>query len=393
MFANSSNLNTTSASSAANPASSASDIAAESALFHTLFAMPATMNTINQDFCLFDADESSFDYPLFNGASVATTKSSKTSQPNSNSANSLNFFNNPLCTPQTPSIDLASSLPANSQSAGFGFDSCSAFLDDSTLTQQQQQALIDTPFTPYLDTPALLNTPLETPYLADFGLNDVEVKLEASAPLFSDFTFDFAFDNVYTIEPNMLLPVEPKSTLPSPSLSDSTLSSPPSSPFKDSETEFAHDDESDHVFVPSRSAALVSGLKRKAHTTIDTDFLAEKLRPITGHDYAAMKKAPAAKRFSCSHPGCDRRFARLFNLHTHEKTHDPVQSRPFLCSEAGCAKAFSRKHDLQRHEASVHKGERNFACSNCHKPFSRQDGLRRHLAVKGACSDNHWLTT
>ncbi|KAK3840244.1 MAG: hypothetical protein JOS17DRAFT_675892, partial [Linnemannia elongata] len=85
-------------------------------------------------------------------------------------------------------------------------------------------------------------------------------------------------------------------------------------------------------------------------------------------------------RFSCNHPGCDRRFARLFNLHTHEKTHDPEQARPFICSDADCGKAFSRKHDLQRHEASVHKGERNFACTKCFKPFSRQDGLRRHLA-------------
>ncbi|KAI8596537.1 hypothetical protein EDD21DRAFT_296406, partial [Dissophora ornata] len=90
------------------------------------------------------------------------------------------------------------------------------------------------------------------------------------------------------------------------------------------------------------------------------------------------KKAVAAKRFSCIHPGCDRQFARLFNLHTHERTHDPLQVRPFVCSVAVCSKRFSRKHDLQRHEASVHKGERNYRCPTCSKPFSRQDGLRRH---------------
>jgi len=133
------------------------------------------MNTINQDFCLFDADESSFDYPLFNGAAAATAKNTKVAQP---TCNPLSFFNNPLCTPQTPSIDIALNGPAASQT--FGFDSCAAFLDDSTLTQQ---ALIDTPFTPYLDTPALLNTPMDTPYLADFGLEGNDVKVEDAAPL------------------------------------------------------------------------------------------------------------------------------------------------------------------------------------------------------------------
>ncbi|KAK3810148.1 MAG: hypothetical protein J3Q66DRAFT_260561, partial [Benniella sp.] len=87
--------------------------------------------------------------------------------------------------------------------------------------------------------------------------------------------------------------------------------------------------------------------------------------------------------FVCIHPDCGRRFARLFNLHTHERTHDPHQVRPYVCEVAECGKAFSRKHDLQRHDASVHKGERNFRCDYCHRPFSRQDGLRRHLTVKG----------
>ncbi|KAI8594957.1 hypothetical protein EDD21DRAFT_313982 [Dissophora ornata] len=117
------------------------------------------------------------------------------------------------------------------------------------------------------------------------------------------------------------------------------------------------------------------------------------MRPIDGLEAADIKRHSAPKRFSCNHDGCDRQFARLFNLHTHEKTHDPEQARPFLCSDAACGKAFSRKHDLQRHEASVHKGERNFACTKCHRPFSRQDGLRRHLSVKGPCFENGWLAT
>ncbi|KAF9112054.1 hypothetical protein BGX27_004032 [Mortierella sp. AM989] len=329
--------------------------------------MPAPINTI-QDFCLFDADESSFDYPLFTGPTNVKSKSSVQNNP-------LNYFNNPLCTPQTPSLDLVtrSAVPAGD----LGFDSCSAFLEDSAVTHH----LMDTPFTPYLDTPSLIDTPLETPFLSDFGLDtDMDVNLDSNSPfpLFSDFGFNFA----YTIEPNMLLPID------QPKASDLTLASPAmsilSSPV---EANYSDEEEDDEDFVDSRSAALVSGLKRK---TTDS---ASPIKKSRSSDLNGSKKAIATKRFSCSQPGCDRRFARLFNLHTHEKTHDPVQARPFTCTDTECGKSFSRKHDLQRHEASVHKGERNFACTNCHKPFSRQDGLRRHLAVKGPCSDNAWLAT
>ncbi|RUS13757.1 hypothetical protein BC937DRAFT_94828 [Endogone sp. FLAS-F59071] len=87
------------------------------------------------------------------------------------------------------------------------------------------------------------------------------------------------------------------------------------------------------------------------------------------------------RRFPCKHPGCDKAFARLFNLNTHEKTHDPHREKPFRCRE--CTKSFARKHDLYRHEASVHRGERHFTCKRCAKPFSRKDALRRHVAIKG----------
>ncbi|KAF9157236.1 hypothetical protein BGX20_004051 [Mortierella sp. AD010] len=376
MFSDSSIFNPTSASSAPAASDSStsipvSDPIAESVLFHTLFAMPAPINTINQDFCLFDADESSFDYPLFNGANNLPKKQNS----NNNAAAALNFFNNPLCTPQTPSLDLVatSAVPA---AGGLGFDSCSAFLEDSAISHH----LIDTPFTPYLDTPSLIDTPLETPFLGLDADMDVKLASDPAFPLFSDFGFDFA------IEPNMLLPIKVDDiSLPSPSLSFLPESAPVS-PTKSVDFDFS-EEEDDGEFLSSRSAALVSGLKRK--TVTDSPSSPKKTRVADLN----VKKPAAVKRFSCNQPGCDRRFARLFNLHTHEKTHDPEQARPFTCPESDCGKSFSRKHDLQRHEASVHKGERNFACANCHKPFSRQDGLRRHLAVKGPCSDNAWLAT
>ncbi|KAK3821239.1 MAG: hypothetical protein J3Q66DRAFT_366966 [Benniella sp.] len=328
----------------------------ESFLFHSLFTMPIN-NTISQDFCLFPG-ESSFDFPLFNPAAAAASVAAKSVKPAAlATAAPLSFYANPLCTPQTPSLDLPAAAPTSASASasleGHGFDSCAAlFLDDAASVSHQH--LIDTPFTPFMDTPLLMDTPLD---------------------LFDDFSIDFFAPT--TIEPQQVSFLPANHVVPSPA---STMLS---SPAESIDSDFASDDE----FVPSRSAALVSGLKRKAADAVHPDAI-KKPRAID-----CLKKATAPKRFSCIHHGCDKSFARLFNLHTHEKTHDPEKARPFLCSDAACAKAFSRKHDLQRHEASVHKGERNFVCETCTKSFARQDGLRRHLAVKGPCFNNQWSAT
>ncbi|KAF9081792.1 hypothetical protein BGX23_000448 [Mortierella sp. AD031] len=136
---------------------------------------------------------------------------------------------------------------------------------------------------------------------------------------------------------------------------------------------FDNEDENEIETASSRCGALASGLKCKTPSL-------HYLLAVTTIVAATTNPPPAAtKRFACNHPGCGRSFDRRFNLHTHEKTHKPEQARPFVCSKAQCGKAFTRKHYLQRHKASVHKGERKFACSKCLKSFSRQDGLSRHL--------------
>ncbi|KAF9936133.1 hypothetical protein BGZ67_002659 [Mortierella alpina] len=426
---------------------------------------------------------------------------------------------NPLCTPQTPSLD---TMGGNLRSGGvdsFGFDSLATFFDEVSqcsnihqgahadafgqviaigmdgscagiMAQHHQQhnpvqSLVDTPFTPYLDTP------YETPYLGDFGLGNDECATATEVlfggcdvqptgqsggdtlMLFPVYGFDMsAFENVEaasygsTIEPATLLmaspgtnhavesspamsdiheglslPVAHKSPSPTGTfydgfeddslvdedendlevVSSSTYSSPAlsCSVFDDIDDDTEDDDQEtedpdDDEFIPSRPlAAAVSGFKRKALASFASgrhdsgsnaasSVAFKRTRPELASPYggnagsrkkrskkdSGSSKKTATKRFSCIHPGCERRFARLYNLHTHEKTHDPLQVRPFVCSVVECSKRFSRKHDLQRHEASVHKGERNYGCPTCGKPFSRQDGLRRHLSLKGNNGNN-----
>ncbi|KAK3826128.1 MAG: hypothetical protein J3Q66DRAFT_329504 [Benniella sp.] len=80
-----------------------------------------------------------------------------------------------------------------------------------------------------------------------------------------------------------------------------------------------------------------------------------------------------APSFPCEFDGCDKVFARLYNLKSHSRTH--TNERPFVCSH--CTLAFSRNHDLKRH-VKIHAGDKPFKCNGCGKSFSRLDALGRH---------------
>ncbi|KAG0019495.1 hypothetical protein BGZ80_005736 [Entomortierella chlamydospora] len=77
--------------------------------------------------------------------------------------------------------------------------------------------------------------------------------------------------------------------------------------------------------------------------------------------------------YPCTFPGCEKVFARLYNLKSHSRTH--TDERPFACSH--CELAFSRNHDLKRH-VRIHGGGKPFKCNGCGKSFSRLDALGRH---------------
>ncbi|KAG0360407.1 hypothetical protein BC939DRAFT_463814 [Gamsiella multidivaricata] len=80
-----------------------------------------------------------------------------------------------------------------------------------------------------------------------------------------------------------------------------------------------------------------------------------------------------APSFPCTFEGCDKVFARLYNLKSHSRTH--TNERPFICGT--CSIAFSRNHDLKRH-VKIHGGDKPFKCNGCGKSFSRRDALGRH---------------
>ncbi|RUS31649.1 hypothetical protein BC938DRAFT_477373, partial [Jimgerdemannia flammicorona] len=224
--------------------------------------------------------------------------------------------------------------------------------------QSPLMELFDTPIT------APHNTPFFTPYQSPFEdfAEDPELSPAVS---FKEYENDEGYG---TTEYNRLYPNH----------FDGNPFTLVCTPAEDRPHDFDDDESAGSLFAPlsnnrddyiieDASGSRPANRKRKSSDSSDT------------HRNVAHDSPP--RRFPCKHPGCDKAFARLFNLTTHEKTHDPHREKPFSCKD--CPKTFARKHDLYRHEASVHRGERLFSCKRCTKPFSRKDALRRHVSVKG----------
>lgn len=80
----------------------------------------------------------------------------------------------------------------------------------------------------------------------------------------------------------------------------------------------------------------------------------------------------------CPHPGCGRKFRRLFNMKSHLVCHSG--DRPHACTT--CSATFRRKHDLQRHFRSSHTKQQPFRCTICLRGFTRKDHFNRHMKLE-----------
>ncbi|KAG0029319.1 hypothetical protein BGZ81_003900 [Podila clonocystis] len=124
--------------------------------------------------------------------------------------------------------------------------------------------------------------------------------------------------------------------------------------------------------VPLSSATMLTTTSAPSASAI-----ANPLKRKSDEIQASQAGEESPRQFTCAQ--CGRAFSRLFNLNTHERTHDRSKARLFACPEQGCKKSFTRKNDLQRHQISIHKVTHIYSCKNCDSPFQRKDALRRHM--------------
>lgn len=61
------------------------------------------------------------------------------------------------------------------------------------------------------------------------------------------------------------------------------------------------------------------------------------------------------KAIPCTFPGCDKTFARKYNMENHSLVHLNQREKVHGCGYDACSAAFVRRHDLNRHLRTVHK--------------------------------------
>jgi hypothetical protein len=88
------------------------------------------------------------------------------------------------------------------------------------------------------------------------------------------------------------------------------------------------------------------------------------------------------KKYPCRFQGCNRAFAKSYNLRTHFLTHFPNRVKQFVCPL--CGRGFDRNHDLGRHLKS-----RRHIAKHGHFPFPDPKPRNSNADIGGGAEYNH----
>jgi hypothetical protein len=83
-------------------------------------------------------------------------------------------------------------------------------------------------------------------------------------------------------------------------------------------------------------------------------------------------------QYPCLHPSCSRVLTSPYTRQVHMGTHAPKPRKAFLCT-MGCGEVFTRQHDRHRHEVALHGKKCTHVCARCKRFFSTAKMLDRHV--------------
>lgn len=205
-----------------------------------------------------------------------------------------------------------------------------------------------------------------------------------SSPVKENASFDFMSSTGADMLPSVIVPSSPSvfEMRRASTFTSSPLSSPMSSTFpSDGRNSFSENDSSMMMLSaypspPGQYQDMSNFYPRKSNSVSSLPALT----PMSPRDSDKESNSDTEEKklHPCPHPGCNRKFTRLYNVKSHMVCHSG--DRPHLCSD--CPASFRRKHDLQRHFRTTHSNERPWVCSKCNRSFARRDHYRRHLQVE-----------
>ncbi|KAJ7824597.1 hypothetical protein B0H14DRAFT_3728308 [Mycena olivaceomarginata] len=133
-----------------------------------------------------------------------------------------------------------------------------------------------------------------------------------------------------------------------------------------------------HNASPSASDSSSASSPSSPHTTFIACATPPPSETDTHPENTAPNRVGRRGQYPCLHPSCSRVLTSPYTRQVHMGTHAPKPRKAFLCT-MGCGEVFTRQHDRHRHEVALHGKKCTHVCARCKRFFSTAKMLDRHV--------------
>lgn len=97
------------------------------------------------------------------------------------------------------------------------------------------------------------------------------------------------------------------------------------------------------------------------------------------HELSHKPTIEEQRPYQCRIEGCNARFTQISHRNDHENSHKG--KKPHVCTYENCDKCFARKADYDSHINNFHLGKKDFQCLDCDRLFARVSNLITHQRI------------